>query len=101
MYLEQGYKVAEVNAYPVLRQCAGRTAPHALVKATWQPIRAPAQNVPKEVMKDFEARKAGLKPVKLAKDNRARPDRGKSNIDKQGYQMPVNDKETSAFLHEA
>ncbi|DBB05984.1 TPA: hypothetical protein ACH3X3_009974 [Trebouxia sp. C0006] len=25
-------------------------------------------------MEDFEARKAGLKPLKLAKDNRARPD---------------------------
>lgn len=51
-------------------------------------------------MEDFEARKAGLKLVKLAKDNCARPDQGKSNMDKQGYQMPVHDKETSAFLHE-
>ena len=51
-------------------------------------------------MEDFEARKVGLKLVKLAKDNCARPDQGKSNMDKQGYQMPVHDKETSAFLHE-
>jgi hypothetical protein len=96
MYLEQGYKVAS----PILRQCAERTARHAVVKATWGPIREPAQNVPKEVMEDFEARKAGLKPLKLAKDNRARPDQGKANMDKQGFQMPIHDKETSAFLHE-
>ncbi len=100
MYLEQGYKVAGVTTCPVLRQCAGRTTRHAVVKATWEPIREPAQNVPKEVMEDFEARKAGLKPLKLAKDNRARPDQGKSNMDKQGFQMPIHDKETSAFLHE-
>ena len=74
MYLEQGYKVAGVNTCPILRQSAGRTACHAVVKATWELIREPAQNVPKEVMKDFEARKAGLKPVKLARDNCARPD---------------------------
>ena len=100
MYLEQGYKVAGVNTCPVLRHCAGRTARHAVVKATWEPIREPAQNVPKEVMEDFEARKAGLDPLKLAKDNRARPDQSKSNMDKQGFQMPIHDKETSAFLHE-
>ena len=100
MYLEQGYKVAGVNTCPVLTQCAGRTTRHAVVKATWEPIREPAQNVPKEVMEDFEARKAGLKPLKLVKDNRARPDQGKSNMDKQGFQMPIHDKETSAFLHE-
>jgi len=93
--------VAKVNTCPVLRQCAGRTARHAVVKATWEPIREPAQNVPKEVMEDFEARKAGLKPLKLAKDNRARPDQGMSNMDKQGFQMPIHDKETSAFLHES
>ncbi len=97
MYLEQGYKVARVDTCPVLRQCAGRTARHAVLKATWDPIREPGQNVPKEVM---EARKAGLKPVKLAKDNRARPDQGKSKMDKQGCQMPIHNKETSAFLHE-
>ena len=51
-------------------------------------------------MEDFEARKTGLKPVKLAKDNRARPDQDMSNMDKQGFQMPIHDKETSAFLHE-
>ncbi len=100
MYLEQGYKVAGMNTCPVLRQCAGRTARHAVVKATWEPIREPAQNVSREVMEDFEARKAGLKPLKLAKDNRARPDQGKSNMDQQGFQMPIHDKETSAFLHE-
>ncbi len=48
-------------------------------------------------MEDFEARKAGLTPLKLAKDNRARPDQGKSNMDKQGFQMPIHDKGTSAF----
>ncbi len=52
-------------------------------------------------MKDFEARKAGLKPLKLAKDDCARPDQGKATMDKQGYQMPVIDKETPAFLHKA
>ena len=51
-------------------------------------------------MEDFEAKKAGLKPLKLARDNRARPDQNKSNMDKQGYQTPVQDKEISAFLHE-
>jgi len=51
-------------------------------------------------MEDFEARKAGLDPLKLAKDNRARPHQSKSNMDKQGFQMPIHDKETSAFLHE-
>lgn len=66
-----------------------------MVKATWEPIKEPAQIVPKEVMEDFEARKAGLKPSKLAKDNCARPDQ-----DKQGFQVPMHDKETSAFLHE-
>ncbi len=48
----------------------------------------------------LEARKAGLKPLKLAKQICARPDQGKSNMDKQGFQMPIHDKETSAFLHE-
>ncbi len=100
MYLEQGYKVVRLNTCPVLRQCAGRTARHAVVKATWEPIREPAQNVPKEVMEDLEARKAGLKPLKLAKDNHAKPDQSKSNMDKRGFQMPIHDKETSAFLHE-
>jgi len=100
MYLEQGYKVIGVDTCPILRRCAGRTARHKVVKATWEPIREPAQNVPKEVMEDFEAKKAGLKPLKLARDNRAKPDQAKSNIDKQGYQMPVQDKEVSAFLHE-
>ena len=79
MYLDQGYKVIGVNTCPILRQCAGRTARHAVVKATWEPIREPAQNVPKEVMEDFEARTAGLKPLKLARDNRARPDQSKSH----------------------
>ncbi len=89
--------MAGVNTCPVLNHCAGRTARHAVVKATWELIREPAQNVPKEVMENFEARKAGLKPLKLAKDNRARPDQSKSNMDKQGFQMPIHDKETSAF----
>ncbi len=99
MYLKQGYKVI-VNTCPILRRCAGRRARHAVVKAAWQPIREPAQNVPREVMEDFEAKKAGLKPLKLARDNCARPDQAKSNMDKQGYQTPVQDKEVSAFLHE-
>ncbi len=30
MYLEQGYKVVGVSTCPVLRQCAGRTACHAV-----------------------------------------------------------------------
>ena len=85
MYMEQGYKVAGKNTCPVLRQCAERTARHAVVQATWEPIREPAQNVPRRFKEDFEARKAGLKPLKLAKDNRARPDQGKSNVDKQGF----------------
>ncbi len=97
MYLEQGYKVIGVNTCPILRRCAGRTAGHAVVKATWEPIREPAQNVPKEVMEDFEARKAGLKPLKLARDNRARPDQNKSNMDKKGYQTPVQDKKCLPF----
>jgi len=100
MYLEQGYKVIGVNICPILRQCAGRRLCHEAVKAKWEPIRKSAQNVPKEVMEDFEANKAGLKPLKLVRDNRARPDQAKSNIDKQGYQMPVQDREVSAFLHE-
>ena len=50
---EQGYKVIAVDACPILRQCAGKTACHQAVKATWEPIREPAQNVPKEVMEDF------------------------------------------------
>ncbi len=54
----------------------------------------------KRSWKTFEARKAGLEPLKLAKDNHARPDQSKSNMDKQGFQMPIHDKETSAFLHE-
>ena len=91
--------MARVSTCPVLTQCAGRTARHAVVKATWEPIREPAQKVPKEVMEDFEARKAGLKPLKLARDTCARPDQGKSNMDKQGYPMPVHDKES--FLREA
>ncbi len=96
MYLEQGYKVVGVSTCPVLRQCAGETARHAVVTATWQPIREPAQNVPKELME------AGLKPLKLARDNRARPDQGKSNMDKQGYQMPAHDKETSpSYVNQA
>ncbi len=80
MYLEQGYKRIGVNPCAILRRCAGKTACHEVVKATW--IRKPAQDVPKEVMKDFEAKKAGLKPLKLARDNCARPDQAKSNIDK-------------------
>ena len=99
MYLEQGYNVIGVTC-PILRRCAGRTARHAVVKATWEPIREAAQNVPKEVIEDFEARKAGLKPLKLARDNRARPDQDKSNMDKQGYWTPIQDKEVSTFLHE-
>jgi hypothetical protein len=95
MYQEQGYKVIGVDTCPILRRCAGK-----VVKATWERIRELAQNVPKEAMEDFEARKAGLKPLKLARGNHARPDQDKSNIDKQGYQMPVQDKEVSAFLHE-
>ena len=100
MYLEQSYKVAGVNTCPVLRQCAGKTARHAVVKATWEPIREPAQNVPKEVMEDFEARQAGLKPLKLARDDCVRPEQSKSKMDKQGFQMPIHDKETSAFLQD-
>lgn len=72
MYLEQGCKVIGVDACPILRQCAGRVARHAVVKATLQPIREPAQNVPREVMEDFEAKKAALKPLKMARDHRAR-----------------------------
>ncbi|DBA93442.1 TPA: hypothetical protein ACH3X1_015735 [Trebouxia sp. C0004] len=73
MYLEQGYKVAEVlPTCPVLRHCAGRAARHTVVKATWEPIREPAQNVSKEVMEDFEARKTGLEPLKLAKSRKTR-----------------------------
>ena len=65
MYLEQGYEVIGVNICPVLGRCAERVARHAVVKATWQPIREPAQNVPREVMEDCEAKKAGLKPLAL------------------------------------
>ena len=85
MYLEQGYKVIRVDTCPILRRCAGRTARHKVVNATWEPIREPAQSVPKEVMEDFEAKKAGLKPLKLARANCARPDQHQSNIDKQGF----------------
>ena len=99
MYGEQGYKVIKADTCPILTKCAGRTACHEVMKATWEPIREPAKNVPKEMMDDFEATKAGLKPIKLARDNGAKPDQNKSNIDKQGYQMPVQDKEVSAFLH--
>ena len=79
-----------------LKRYAGRVARHAVVKATWQPIREPAQSVPREVMEDFEAKKAGLMPLKLARDNRARPNQDKSNMDKQGYQTSVQDKEVHA-----
>ena len=67
MYLQQGHKVIGVNACPILRQCAGRSARHAVVEATQQAIREPAQNVPKEVMEGFEAKKAGLEALKLAR----------------------------------
>ena len=86
MYLEKGYKVVGVKTCPILRRCARRVEHHAVVKATWQLIREPAQNVPREVMEHIEARQAGLKPLKLAWDNRARPDQDQSNMDKQGYQ---------------
>ncbi len=90
VYLEQRYDVAGVNTCPVLRHCAGRTARHAVFKATWELIREPAQNVQKEVMEYLKARKAGLKPLKVAKDNCGRPDQGKSNMDKQCFQMPIH-----------
>ena len=99
MYAEQGYKVTRMNTCPVLRQCAGRPECHEVAKATWETIREPAKNRPQEAMQDFEAKKAGLKPLKLARDNDARKDQEKSNLDKQGYQMPIQDKEMSAFLY--
>ena len=49
------------------------------------------------MMEDFEAKKAGLEPIKLTRDNGGRPYQYKSNIDKQGYQMPVPYK-TKKFL---
>ncbi len=100
MYLEQGYKVIGVNTCPILRRCAGRTACHEVVCVTWEPIRA-SPELPKELTEHFKAKKAGFKPIKLARENRARRDEDKSNMDKQGYQMPVQDKEVSAFPHES
>ena len=65
---------------------------HEVVKATRvrEPIGEPAQSVPKEVMEDVQAKKAGLKPLKVARNSRARPDQGKSNTDRQGYQKPTH-----------
>ena len=76
LYIKQGYNVAKEKPCPALRQCAGRTARHSVVKAAWESIKEPIQNVPNEVMEDFEAKQAGLEPLKLAKDNHARPDQG-------------------------
>ena len=84
MYVEQGYKVTRIDKCPILRRGAGR-ARHEVVKATWEPIREPAKNVPREMVQDFEVNKAVIKPLKLARDNGARQDQDKSNIDKQGY----------------
>ncbi len=95
---QKQYMVQLADTY-ILKRHMPRTARHAVVQATWEPIREPAQNVPKEVMEDFEARKAGLKSLKLAKD-RARLDQSKSIMDRQGFQMPIHDKEAPAFLHE-
>ncbi len=49
MYLEQGCKLIRVDTCPILRRSAERTARHEVVKATWAPIKEPAQNAPKEV----------------------------------------------------
>ncbi len=101
MYLEQGYKMARLNTCPVLRQCAGRTARHAVVKATWEPIREPAQNVPKEVMEDFEARKAGIKPLKLAQNNCARPDQSQIWTNK-AFRCPyMTEKRLPSYMNQA
>ena len=64
MYEEQGYKVIKTDTCPILMKCAGRTACHQVVKATWEPIGEPAKNVPKEMLDDFDksgtqAHKAG------------------------------------------
>lgn len=56
-----------------------------------------AQNVPKEVMEDFDATNAGLKPLKLARNNCARPDQNRTNR----ARMLMQDKEVSAFLYKS
>jgi len=55
----------------------------------------------KRVIGDVEATNAGLNSLKLDRDNCARPDQHKSNVDEQGYhdQTPMQDKEVSAFLY--
>jgi len=69
------------------------------VKVTWESIREAAQNVSKDVMEDLEAKKAGLKHLKLFRDSCIRPHQAKPNIDKQGYQMRIQDTGVSACLH--
>ncbi len=70
---------------PTLRQCAGRTLHLEVVKATAKLFTKPVQNVPKKCDGRFEAMKASLKPLKLARDHCAKSDQDKSNVDKQGY----------------
>lgn len=97
-----GYKPAEITRCPELGKRFGPAAGKRVVKVKWQQKEEPADNdtIPKELIEDYQARREALGHIRLGKDACCRKDEHKTNLQRQGYWTPLQDKVTPALLHQ-
>ena len=99
---KDGYIAKDTRRCPIIRRIHGPVAYRRVLKASWEPVREPADtaNIPQGMKEAFDdaRRKAGC--INLAKDNQGRMDLQKTNLNRQGYWPALQDKETSALLLE-
>ncbi len=97
---KDGYIAKDTRRCPMIRRVHGPVVYRRVLKASWEPVREPAANIPQAMKEAFDddRQKAGC--INLAKDNQSRMDLQKSNLDRQGHWPTLQDKGTSALLLE-
>ncbi|KAL3156463.1 hypothetical protein ABBQ38_000768 [Trebouxia sp. C0009 RCD-2024] len=99
---KDGYIAKDVHRCPIIRKLHGPVVYRRVLKASWEPVREPAEtaNIPQGMKEAFDDARQKAGCTNLAKDNQSRMDLQKTNLDRQGYWPPLQDKETSALLLE-
>ena len=102
LHAETGYKPAEVTRCPEFGRRFGPAAGKRVAKVRWQEKEEPADNdsIPIELIEDFQARREASGHIRLGKDACTRKDEHKTNLQRQGYWTPLQDKATPALLHQ-
>ena len=99
---KEGDTAGDTRKCPVIRRIHGPVVCKRVLRASWQPVREPAEtaNIPMGMKEAFDDARQKAGCINLAKDNHVRLDQHKTNLDRQGYWPALQDKETSALLLE-